>query len=143
MVNFFVRRYIIRKSILLDVIKFLSVLLFVIIILFFNCPFKFIFGIPCPMCGITRAFFYALSFDLNQAFHFHILWPIVLIYIVLHILLEFKIIKINKKIIYIFLIVFAIINAIYYFYRLINGIDPVQFCFENSVIYKIYLIIFK
>ncbi len=40
-----------------------------------------IFGMPCPGCGITRAFCYAAHGHFREAFGFHLLWPVVLAYL--------------------------------------------------------------
>ena len=36
-------------------------------------------GVPCPACGMTRAWAYALSGDLRQAFYFHPLFLLALL----------------------------------------------------------------
>ena len=38
------------------------------------CLYKRFFGIPCPGCGLTRAFQSLLSGDLRKAFYYHPLW---------------------------------------------------------------------
>jgi len=43
------------------------------------CIFKRITGLPCPSCGMTRAFISLINGDINLAFTFHPLWPLVLI----------------------------------------------------------------
>ena len=35
------------------------------------CLFINIFGIPCPACGITRAYISLLRFDIREAFRWH------------------------------------------------------------------------
>jgi len=42
------------------------------------CPMKNLLGIPCPGCGMTRAFFALLDLDLSSAVAFHPLAPIVI-----------------------------------------------------------------
>jgi len=44
------------------------------------CPVALMFGLPCPGCGITRAFGYATHGRLREAFEFHALWPLLLGY---------------------------------------------------------------
>ncbi len=41
------------------------------------CFFKGIFGIPCPGCGMTRAYFCVLSGNIESAFYWHPLWALV------------------------------------------------------------------
>jgi hypothetical protein len=38
------------------------------------CLFKTVTGIPCPFCGLTRAFTHSIHGDFQKAFVFHPLW---------------------------------------------------------------------
>lgn len=62
----------------------------------YKCPLKLFFGIPCPLCGITRAFFALFSGDIAGAFYYHPLWPLILVAIILFILNALGIIRITK-----------------------------------------------
>lgn len=120
----------------------LAVVITVLIITgIWKCPLKYIFGLSCPFCGITRAIYYAVQFNFDKAFYYHLFWPVVIIGIIIHILYEFKIITKYKKLMMILLYIFVILNFIYYIYRFINGSDIVNFNFKESIIYKIYDII--
>ena len=44
------------------------------------CPMALILGMPCPGCGITRAFCFAAHGHFREAFGFHPLWPLLLVY---------------------------------------------------------------
>ena len=71
----FVRSLLIRLGIVL------------LIVLFYRCPVKLLFGVDCPGCGLTRAFFAALHFDFRAAFAYHPLFlpiGIVLAYLLLY-----------------------------------------------------------
>ena len=51
-----------------------AICIFVIIawiFLFYRCPFKLIFGIDCPGCGMTRALISVLHLDFIAAFSYH------------------------------------------------------------------------
>lgn len=41
-----------------------------------GCPIRFLFGIPCPGCGVTRACEAALRGNFEEAFRWHPLFPI-------------------------------------------------------------------
>ena len=41
------------------------------VVLKWPCPFRRFFHIPCPTCGMSRAWLAALQLDLNSAFRFH------------------------------------------------------------------------
>ena len=42
----------------------------------YRCPLNFLFGIPCPLCGMTRAFMALAKGDIAGAFYYHPLWPL-------------------------------------------------------------------
>lgn len=48
----------------------------VILLLDAGCPFRHLTGIPCPGCGMTRAYLSALRLDFAGAFRMHPLWPL-------------------------------------------------------------------
>ena len=39
-----------------------------------TCPIKYVLGISCPGCGMTRACLHALKLDFPAAFAYHPLW---------------------------------------------------------------------
>ncbi len=129
-----------KKQILIVIIS-----LFILILLslfgLYRCPFRYIFGIPCPLCGMTRAFISLLKLDISKAFYYHAFWPVVIVLFVLYFIFMFKNIKINKKMVCI-LDIIGILNLVYYFYRLFFLPDVLYINFENSILYKI-LLIFK
>ena len=127
-----------KSKIIIGLIISISLVAFMLILHKYNCLFKFIFGISCPMCGMTRAICSALRLNFKQAFYYHLAWPAIIVIFVLYILIKFKIIKINKKYISSFLLVFSVLNLIYYFYRLTHGSAIVELNFKQSLIYKTY-----
>lgn len=49
-----------------------------------TCPILFVTGIPCPGCGLTRAWLAALRLDFAAAFAYHpMFWAIPILYLCL------------------------------------------------------------
>ena len=65
----------------------------VLLYYFIGCPFRFIFGVPCPGCGVTRAWFSFLSGDLIKAFDYHPLFLLMSVVILLLIVKNGKLFK--------------------------------------------------
>ena len=49
-------------------------LIVLVILLLWGCPFWIIIGVPCPGCGITRAWMLAVRGNLGEAFAMHPLY---------------------------------------------------------------------
>ena len=74
-----------------------------------NCYIKGLFGIPCPGCGLTRAYGFLLKGDFYRAFFYHPLFWLPPAILVLLILQKFQILHKNKKIwIFILILVLAV-----------------------------------
>ena len=103
-----------------------------------TCPIKFITGISCAGCGMSRAWMAFLHLDIAKAFTFHpLFWLVPIAVIVL--LCKSKInIKIYKIIIFTIIIMFAIV----YICRLIwSGDDVVAFEPQNNILFRIIRVI--
>jgi hypothetical protein len=82
------------------------------------CVFKNVTGLPCPGCGLTRAYLSLLHLDLIKALQFH---PLFLLPAVILIILIYNKIKINKFVINEKLVLgFIIIFLIVYLFRMIT-----------------------
>ena len=75
----------------------LAVLAVLVLTDHYMCPFKFITGIPCPACGMTRACLAVTHGDFRSSFHYHPLWPVVVPTVLAEILNGFGLIRIPKK----------------------------------------------
>lgn len=62
-----------------------------------GCPFEIIFGIPCPACGITRAWICALKLDFSNAFYYHPLFLLIIPIMIVLIYKDYKYIDIFYK----------------------------------------------
>lgn len=91
------------------------------LIFIYKCPFNYFFHIPCPGCGITRAYIAALHLDFKAAFEYHPLFftvaPIIL-YTAHRNVLKKHLRDIIESIL--FFIIFMLFIAIYIF-RLFNN----------------------
>lgn len=48
----------------------------VLALLGIGCPIRFMTGVSCPGCGMTRAWWYALQGMFQKAWHYHPLFPV-------------------------------------------------------------------
>ncbi|SCW32189.1 Protein of unknown function [Ruminococcaceae bacterium YRB3002] len=87
----------------------------------YNCPMKLLFGLPCPLCGITRAFTAVIKLDFKEAFYYHPLWPVIAVVIIAETLNELSVVKIPQKANNIALIIVAAMLLVCYVIRLVTG----------------------
>lgn len=48
------------------------------LLLLYHCPFRYVFGVSCPGCGMTRALLAAVFSDFETAFSYHPLFPLLI-----------------------------------------------------------------
>ncbi len=116
----------------------IAFVIFLLVFDFYECPLLFLFGIPCPFCGMSRAFFSLLKGDFAQSFYYHPLWPLVVItagYLALRIL---KLVKLSAKALNVVAHIFAMAFLICYVVRHVTGSAIVEPVYEQSLIYKIF-----
>ena len=106
----------------------------VMFLLGITCPIKYLTGISCPGCGMSRACIHALKLDFALAFQFHPLWialPFALFFLVF-----FKV-KAMKKSFYVTLAVSVCVMLAVYFIRIISGEGSVVvFSPKSGLIYR-------
>lgn len=99
-----------------------------------TCPIKYITGISCAGCGMSRAWIALLHFNIHEAFMYHPLFflpPVVVIFML------FKS-KINIKFYKIFMFTMAGAFVIVYLYRMFIGTgDIVVFEPQNNILFRI------
>ena len=87
---------------------------FIVTIIQIGCPIFYLVGIQCPTCGVTRALFSLMHFDVAGYFYYHPLAiPLVLSVLLM---LHLKILK-RKRVIYGFVAVTLILNTALYIVR--------------------------
>lgn len=99
-----------------------------------TCPIKYITGISCAGCGMSRAWIALLHFNIHEAFMYHPLFflpPVVVIFMLLKS-------KINIKFYKIFMFTMAGAFVIVYLYRMLIGTgDIVVFEPQNNILFRI------
>ena len=99
-----------------------------------TCPIKFITGISCAGCGMSRAWISLLHFNIHDAFMYHPLFflpPVVVIVMLLKS-------KINIKFYKIFMFTIAGAFVIVYLYRMFIGDgNVVVFEPQNNIVFRI------
>lgn len=99
-----------------------------------TCPIKYITGISCAGCGMSRAWIALLHFNIHEAFMYHPLFflpPVVVIFMLLKS-------KVNIKFYKIFMFTMAGAFVIVYLYRMFIGTgDIVVFEPQNNILFRI------
>ena len=77
-------------------IAVILVLLILMALRIYKCPLVAIAGIPCPLCGTTRAIKSVLRGDIEASFQHHPLWPMSVVTVVGIVLHEIGVLKLPK-----------------------------------------------
>ena len=70
------------------IVSFLVLALVLTGLVLFGCPIYKIFGVPCPACGVTRAWLCLFRGDVAGAFRHHLFFFAVPFYLVLFVLVD-------------------------------------------------------
>ncbi|RKM57930.1 DUF2752 domain-containing protein [Butyrivibrio sp. CB08] len=89
-----------------------------------GCPIKYLTGISCMGCGMTRAYVSLLRLDFASAFKYHPLWIIPLIAATIF---PFRA-RLSKKLTHFLLFTTIVLFSIIYLLRLWNPADTVVVC---------------
>lgn len=98
-----------------------------------TCPFKFITGISCAGCGMTRAWLALLRLDIKGAFYYHPLFFLPPFAVILFLFKN----KINKRLYNFLIFTLICLFAIIYVFRLVQGTnDIVVFHPEDNILLR-------
>lgn len=126
-----------RKSTKSTVLTVVGLLVLAVFLVFwygtFGCPIRFLTGICCPGCGMSRAVWHVLQLDFAGAFHYHplvFLLPLILLGWLLRKRLPRRLLNIlGIAVLAAFLLV--------YLYRLFSGSEVVYARPEESIFCKL------
>ncbi|ACD21838.1 DUF2752 domain-containing protein [Clostridium botulinum] len=98
-----------------------------------GCPIKFLTGVSCAGCGMTRAWTCLVHLDIKGAFYYHPLFFLPIIYFFLFLIKD----KISHKTFNCVLVVGMVLFITIYIFRILNPDDIViNINIENGFIYK-------
>lgn len=98
-----------------------------------TCPVKFLTGISCAGCGMTRAWVALLHFDIEKAFYYHPLFFLPPVAVILFLLKKRICSRVYTFLIFTMILLFAII----YTFRLVQGNgDIVVFHPEDGILLR-------
>lgn len=120
-----------------DLIWGAAAILFIYVVFHFagiGCPIKFVTGISCLGCGMTRAWLSLMKLDFAAAFYYHPLYAVPPLAILVYLLKS----KINIKIYKIIMLTIISAFIIIYLYRLLftEG-DIVVFEPQNNILFRL------
>ncbi len=94
------------------------------LVLLYHCPFRALFGVACPGCGMTRALLSAVFSDFKTAFAYHPLFPLLIPAALWIGLRLFGRLRLSAKRETPYILLFAGVFFLVYIVRLCSG-DPV------------------
>ncbi|NTV77986.1 MAG: DUF2752 domain-containing protein [Clostridiales bacterium] len=97
-----------------------------------GCPIKFVTGIPCAGCGMTRAWFSLMRGDISGAFYYHPLFALPVVFIVVWILRKKE--KISSLVYGTILVIGVLIFIAAYIIRLFIPDAVVEIDIRNGLI---------
>lgn len=99
-----------------------------------TCPIKYITGISCAGCGMSRAWIAILHLNIHDAFMYHPLFFVPPVVVIVMLLKS----KINIKFYKLFMFTMACAFVIVYLYRMImGGGNVVVFEPQNNIVFRI------
>lgn len=130
-------KFLSNKKLITLIKLFFYIMLYCLILNIFNigCPIKFITGIPCAGCGMTRAFYSLFKLNIHDAFIYHPLFWMVPIFIIIYLFKN----KIPNKTFKIIVGIYIVAFITCYLIRLFNPNDTIIYInLKESIFYKLY-----
>lgn len=124
-----------RKSLLVFIVM-VSIIYGILQFFGITCPIKFMTGISCPSCGMTRAYLSLLRLDFKSAYYYHPLFVLPALGLIIYIFRD----KFSKKFLRAIEVSFVLVFLIVYVFRMMDPKDTiVVFRPYESIFYKIFI----
>ena len=115
----------------------IAILYFIIELLGVTCPIKYLTGISCAGCGMSRAWLSVLHGDISMAFYYHPLFLLVIPMIILFLLKDWFSSKVRKILISIFVGIFLVtcLIRLLFFQNDIVCVRPSEGIIEKGILF--------
>ncbi|WP_277219137.1 DUF2752 domain-containing protein [Peptoniphilus vaginalis] len=124
-----------RKSLLVFIVM-VSIIYGILQFFGITCPIKFMTGISCPSCGMTRAYLSLLRLDFKSAYYYHPLFVLPALGLIIYIFRD----KFSKNFLSGIEVSFVLVFLIVYVFRMMDPKDTiVVFRPYESIFYKIFI----
>lgn len=104
-----------------------------------TCPIKWLTGVSCFGCGMTRAWIQVLHGNIGMAFHYHPLWFLIIPAFFVFLIQDSLDSKIKKIIISVGIVIFFLV----YLYRMTIPQNVVVFSYEDGIIFQLIKTVFN
>lgn len=127
------------KNKLIELIKIgFYILIYCLILKVFNitCPIKFITGVSCAGCGMTRAWLSFITGDIDMAFYYHPLFWTIPIFALIYLFKD----RMPRKVFIVIIVVCITAFLVVYAFRMADPNNAVVVCnLKDSFVYKLLI----
>ncbi len=123
-----------KNRILHGILMLIFIVAVIAFYLTYGCPIRWLTGVSCPSCGMSRAVGAILKFDFALAFHFH---PLVYLLPIVFLVYLFRK-HIPRKVMIVLCVGVLVLMLAVYIYRLTAGSDIVYANFESGAVYRLF-----
>ena len=99
-----------------------------------GCPIRFLTGISCAGCGMTRAWICLFHLDIKGAFYYHPLFILPAVYLFIFLFKN----NVSKSVFNYAIVIGVILFIATYIFRLLNPDNVVNINIENGFIYRLF-----
>ncbi|MBQ2774482.1 MAG: DUF2752 domain-containing protein [Clostridia bacterium] len=105
----------------------------------YGCPIRWLTGVSCPSCGMSRAVGALLKFDFALAFYFHPLVYLLPAAFLVYLLRK----RIPRKVMIVLCVGILVLMLAVYIYRMSAGSDIVYAKFETGAVYRLFQYLYE